>query len=40
VPFLPIDIVVKKAPANTEGRFSSWSNITDLIDALPSIGDE
>lgn len=42
VPFLPIDLVVfgQPVPANTEGRFSSWSNITDLINTLPAIGDE
>ena len=27
------------APANKDGRFSSWSNITDIIDNLPAIGD-
>ena len=41
VPFLPIDLVVfgQPIPANREGRFSSWSNITDLLDELPVIGD-
>ena len=34
VPFLPVDMVVfgQPIPANKEGRFSSWSNITDIID--------
>ena len=42
IPFLPIDLVVfgQPIPANKEGRFSSWSNITDLINSLPTIGDE
>lgn len=41
VPFLPIDLVVfgQPIPANSEGRFSSWSNITDILDELPAIGD-
>ena len=41
VPFLPIDLVVfgQPIPANPEGRFSSWSNITDLLGELPVIGD-
>ena len=38
VPFLPLDILFfgQPIPANMEGRFSNWSNITDLIDNLPS----
>ena len=41
VPFLPLDIALfgQPIPANTDGRFSSWSNITDIIDNLPVIGD-
>ena len=41
VPFIPIDIVVfgQPIPANKEGRFSSWSDITDIIDQLPALGD-
>jgi len=41
VPFLPLDLVLfgQPVPANKEGRFSSWSNITDIIDNLPAIGD-
>ena len=41
VPFLPIDIIVfgQPIPANKEGRFSSWSNITDLLDELPAIAN-
>jgi len=41
IPFLPLDIALfgQPVPANKEGRFSSWSNITDIIDNLPAIGD-
>ena len=41
VPFLPLDLVLfgQPVPANKEFRFSSWSNITDIIDNLPAIGD-
>lgn len=41
VPFLPLDIALfgQPIPANQEGRFSSWSNITDIVDNLPVIGD-
>ena len=41
VPFLPLDLVLfgQPIPANKDGRFSSWSNITDIIDNLPAIGD-
>ena len=41
VPFLPLDLVFfgQLVPANKDGRFSSWSNITDIIDNLPAIGD-
>jgi len=41
VPFLPLDLVFfgQPVPANKDGRFSSWSNITDIIDNLPVIGD-
>lgn len=41
VPFLPLDFALfgQPIPANKDGRFSSWSNITDIIDNLPAIGD-
>lgn len=41
IPFLPLDLVLfgQPVPANKDGRFSSWSNITDIIDNLPAIGD-
>lgn len=41
LPFLPLDLVLfgQPVPANKEGRFSSWSNITDIIANLPAIGD-
>ena len=41
VPFLPLDFLLfgQPVPANKENRFSSWSNITDIIDNLPAIGD-
>jgi len=41
VPFLPLDLVFFGQPvsANKDGRFSSWSKITDIIDNLPAIGD-
>ena len=41
VPFIPIDIILfgQLIPIADSGRFSSWSNITDLIDELPTIGD-
>jgi hypothetical protein len=41
VPFLPLDLVLfgQPVPANKDGRFSSWSKITDIIDNLPAIGD-
>ena len=41
VPFLPLDLVLfgQPVPANKDGRFSSWSNITDIIHNLPAIGD-
>ena len=41
VPFLPLDFVLfgQPVPANKDGRFSSWSNITDLVSNLPVIGD-
>ena len=41
VPFLPLDLGVfgQPVPANKDGRFSSWSNITDIIDNLPATGD-
>ena len=40
VPFLPLDFALfeQPVPANKEGRFSSWSNITDIVDNLPAIG--
>ena len=33
VPFLPLDLVLfgQPVPANKEGRFNSWSNITDRV---------
>jgi len=39
--FLPLDLVLfgQPVPANKDGRFSSWSNITDIMDNLPAIGD-
>jgi len=41
VPFLPLDLLLfgQPVPANKDGRFSSWSNITDIIYNLPAIGD-
>ena len=41
IPFLPLDLALfgQPIPANKDGRFSSWSNITDIIDNLPGIGD-
>jgi hypothetical protein len=41
VPFLPLDLVLfgQPVPANKDGRFSSWSNITDIVDNLSAIGD-
>ena len=41
IPFIPLDLPIFGQPifANKEGRFSSWSNITDIIDNLPVIGD-
>ena len=41
VPFLPLDLALfgQPVPANKESRFSSWPNITDIIDNLPAIGD-
>ena len=41
VPFLPLDLLLfgQPIPANKDGRYSSWSNITDIIDNLPAIGD-
>ena len=41
VPFLPIDLVLfgQLIPINKEGRFSSWSNVTNLISDLPIIVD-
>lgn len=41
VTFLPLDFLFlgQPVPANKDGRFSSWSNITDIIDNLPAIGD-
>jgi hypothetical protein len=41
LPFLPLDVALfgQPIPANKEGRFSSWSNITDIISNLPVIGD-
>jgi hypothetical protein len=41
VPFLPLDLALfgQPIPANKDSRFSSWSNITDIIDNLPVIRD-
>jgi hypothetical protein len=41
VPFLPLDLGLfgQLIPANTDGRFSSWDNIEDIIRNLPIIGD-
>ena len=41
IPFLPLDVVLfgQPVPANKDYRYSSWSNITDIIDNLPTIGD-
>ncbi len=41
IPFLPLDFALFGQPvsANKDGRFSSWSNITDIIDNLSAIGD-
>lgn len=41
VPFLPLDLVLfgQPIPANQDGRFNSWSNITDIINNLPAIGE-
>jgi hypothetical protein len=36
--YLPLDIVLfgQPIPTNQDGRYSLWSNITDLIDSLLS----
>ncbi len=41
VPFLPLDLALfgQPIPANIDGRFSSWSNITYIIYNLPVIRD-
>ena len=41
IPFLPLDLALfgQAVPANKDGRFSSWSNITDIIDNLTVIDD-
>ena len=41
VTFLPLDLALfgQPIPANKDGRYSSWSDITDIIDNLPVIGD-
>lgn len=41
VPFLMIDLILfgQPIPANEERRFSSWSNVTDIMDNLPGIVD-
>ena len=41
IPFLPLDIALsgQPIPANKDGRFSSWSDITDIVDNLPVIDD-
>ena len=42
IPFLPLDLGLFGQPilANEDGRFSSWSNVTDIIHNLPVIGDD
>ena len=39
--FLPLDFLLfgQLIPANEDGRYSSWSNMTDIINNLPVIGD-
>lgn len=39
VTFLPLDLVLfgQPIPANKKGRFSSWANLTDVVDNLPGI---
>lgn len=32
-------ILWQPVPTNKDGRFSSWSNIIDIIDNLPAISD-
>ena len=41
IPFLPLDLALFGQPVltNKDGRFSSWSNITDIISNLPAIGN-
>lgn len=41
IPFLPFDLALfgQPVPANNDGRFSSWSNITNIIQNLTAIGD-
>lgn len=41
VPFLPLGLILfgQPIPANKDVRFSPWSNITDIINNLPVIGD-
>ncbi len=41
VPFLPLDLVLfgQLIPATKDGRFSSWTNITDIIYELSGIGN-
>ena len=41
IPFLPLDFVLfgQPVPANKDGSFSSWSNITDIVDNLTAIDD-
>ena len=41
IPFLPFDLALFGQPisANKDSRFSSWSNITDFINNLPTIRD-
>ena len=41
IPFLPLDLILfgQPIPANTDRRFNSWPDITDIIDSLPAIGD-
>ena len=41
IPFVVLDFALfgQPIPANKDGRFSSWQNMTDISDNLPAIGD-
>jgi hypothetical protein len=41
VPFLPFDMIIFGQPISITkpGRFSNWSNLTDLIKELPNLDD-